>query len=202
MTAITLNSDIIYQGQSQNHDTIYNDFVDHINDDKIFDCKNAWLCEIETSKSNDERIHWNNLLDEVVKNHLIPFVENHWNPLIPIDVYLQGVWLNRYKKYTYQEEHVHVGPNHHFSFNYILQSTPESSDFLIRNKTYEMATALGLTQFLQPQKEFWQADKEPGTILIFPSYLPHLVTTNLSDEVRATVSGNFQIAAKNGVFIG
>lgn len=199
---VELFPEIIYETVLDNADEINAEFEKILFNDDLFTLNKKWNCIVETSKSNDHRFPWNVFLETTVQQHLIPFIETHLQPKSPINILLRGVWCNRYKKNFYQELHNHVAPGHHFSCNYIVKTDTDCGDFLIKNEKYDTSTSLGISGFLDYEKEFYRANNAPGNLIIFPSYLKHLVTANQTENLRATISANFEIVSQSGILLG
>jgi len=194
--------EIIYETVVENADEINAEFEKILFNDDLFTVNSKWNCIVETSKTNARSFPWNVFLESTVQQHLLPFIETQLQPKFDIDIMLRGVWCNRYKKNYYQELHNHVAPNHHFSCNYIVKTDKDCGDFLIKNEKFDTLTSLGISGFLDYEKEFYTANNVPGNLIIFPSYLKHLVTANQTDNLRATISANFEIVSKSAIFLG
>lgn len=204
MSKIDIGSHLVYQNKISNHSQVVDDFKDIINNDKYFNFNKHWDCIVETTRDYEkwDELPWNNFLNEVADNHLIPFIKKYAKPRIEFSVSLKGVWMNRYKKFAYQENHNHIGKGHHFSCNYILKTAKGAGDFKLSNTNYNNLAASGVSDIINPESQFWTADNEEGNLVIFPSYLDHHVTPNLTDDLRVTISANFEIVDSRGIFIG
>lgn len=100
-----------------------------------------------------------------------------------------GSWFNVYKKYDYQEKHVH--PTSTISAIYILTATKDSAKIFFTTPVNEMFfyKKSMSNQFNANQI---QIESVPGTLIIFPSYLPHSVERHDSDSLRISLSYNFK----------
>ena len=91
------------------------------------------------------------------------------------------IWYNRYDKHHYQDAHIH--PNCQWSFIIYIDLRPKTSFLnpsmgMIQNQMGNNLEAFPLD---------YKPDLEPGSIIIFPSFLMHMVN---SGNEGTTVSGN------------
>lgn len=91
------------------------------------------------------------------------------------------VWYNRYDKHHYQDAHLHP----HCQWSFIIYVD-------IRPKTSFLNPSMGLIQNqmgnnLEAFPLDYKPDLEPGSIIIFPSFLMHMVN---SGNEGTTISGN------------
>ena len=97
--------------------------------------------------------------------------------------------FNIYNKYDFQEIHVH--PTSSLSAIYILTCSKNGARIFfnspINNMYYikkTMNTEDTVSQII--------CNSIPGTLLIFPSYLPHAVERHDCDELRISLSYNYK----------
>jgi len=91
------------------------------------------------------------------------------------------IWYNRYDKHHYQDAHIHPG----CQWSFIIYVD-------IRPKTSFLNPSMGLIQNqmgnnLEAFPLDYKPDLEPGSIIIFPSFLMHMVN---SGNEGTTISGN------------
>ena len=110
----------------------------------------------------------------------------------PQKVLCSGMWAIINKKGNFNTEHIH--PNSNLSAAYYVKAPKNCGDFKIGNPhsisrdkfpEREKPTELNRLVAKIPVTE--------GDLLIFPSYLPHSVLPNESDEDRIVVSFNIYI---------
>ena len=103
---------------------------------------------------------------------------------------LTEIWANEYNEKDFQEQHIH--PNCHFSFT-IMCKIPEGSGCL---KLYNPYENLGFNHSNISFKYFnfvKEPKQEENTIIVWPSYIKHMVTPGTNKTKRVTYSGNFNI---------
>lgn len=110
----------------------------------------------------------------------------------PNKVKCSGMWAIINKKGNFNTEHIH--PNSNLSAAYYVKAPKNCGDFKIytphsisRDKYPNREKPTELNRIVAHQKV------EEGDLLIFPSYLPHSVLPNESDEERIVISLNIYI---------
>jgi uncharacterized protein (TIGR02466 family) len=117
---------------------------------------------------------------------------------IDCDVFLTNAWVNfNDSRNCMNTEHIH---GETFSGVFYLQAPEESGRLVLKNPGMNrMWNGCNLTQSKnQFTGEMIKIEPEEGSIVIFPSYLPHLVEPNNHDEERISISFNV-IALPKGV---
>lgn len=99
-----------------------------------------------------------------------------------------GSWFNIYAKYDFQETHVH--PTSAISAIYILACADDGARVFFNSPLNSM---YNIKKTVQKQEMVDQVicTSIPGTLLIFPSYLPHAVERHESDAPRISLSYNY-----------
>jgi len=101
--------------------------------------------------------------------------------------YILNIWENRYENRDYQEKHVH--PNSHFSF--IIYKQIEEGKTVFVNPSDKSLLSYYPPVFWE-KTNFFELHNEPkcrqGQIIIFPSFLEHMVKE--TNDYCVTVSGN------------
>jgi len=103
---------------------------------------------------------------------------------------IKEVWANEYLEKDFQEIHFH--PKSHFSFC-IMHKIPEGSGELRFLNPYE---DVGFDHTDISFKDFYfetKPEQKENTILVWPSYVKHMVTPGNNKTKRITYSGNFNI---------
>jgi uncharacterized protein (TIGR02466 family) len=100
-----------------------------------------------------------------------------------------GSWFNIYQRGDYQEKHVH--PTSTISSIYILTAPKNSAKIYFSSPLNEMYHVNYNRQQQNSVPQIW-CDSIPGTLIIFPSYLPHGVDSHDSDTIRISLSYNFR----------
>ena len=111
----------------------------------------------------------------------------------PQKVRCSGMWAIINKKGNFNVEHIH--PNSNLSAAYYVKAPENSGDFKIgnphsisRDKFPEREKPTELNRLVAKIKV------QEGDLLIFPSYLPHSVLPNETDEDRMVISFNIYIS--------
>ena len=102
----------------------------------------------------------------------------------------QEAWANVSRKYNYQEYHTHSTRT--ISAVYYVK-IPESSGKIFFESPLEpdMLPIPNITNYNMWSHRVAWFDPKPGTLLIFRSYLRHMVEQNSSDEPRISIALNF-----------
>lgn len=151
-----------------------------------------WNCNVNTN------FHFDNNLMNAYKHFYSEKIEefigvmNINRKMLP-NWKIEHIWYNSYDNQTYQEKHDHY-PNH-FSMIHYLKFDPRK-----HFSTKFFNPCLPSLNFTQQQmkdrmnQEFFEfEDVQEGDILFFPSFVPHLVRPNVSDETRITIALNFNL---------
>tara|TARA_R100000734_G_C3292843_1_gene84434 strand:+ start:398 stop:946 length:549 start_codon:yes stop_codon:yes gene_type:complete len=105
----------------------------------------------------------------------------------PCKIEILNIWENRYENRDYQEKHVH--PHSHFSF--IIYKQIEEGKTVFVNPSDKSLLSYYAPVFWE-KTNFFELDYEPkcrqGQIIIFPSFLEHMVKE--TNDYCVTVSGN------------
>lgn len=106
---------------------------------------------------------------------------------------ISKIWYNMYENETYQEKHDHFP--HHFSMIHYLKFNSKKHPGTKFFNPYQSSLLLHQSQISsRMNQEFLEFnDIEEGDIIFFPSYVPHLVKPNMSDEKRITISLNIDL---------
>ena len=163
-------------------------FVTPIDTDKIKiskeDIKETWLSKTPsnyTSTVNKElEKETGQYLLSVIHDAMMEYLEGR-----KFCMSLKDIWINVYKENDYQETHTHPGA--HFSFTIYKKIDKPHTIFFhpikntIQSYYYQMF----------PELDHFYAPKcKQGDMIIFPSYLEHMVTRSSNCE---TISGNILI---------
>lgn len=100
-----------------------------------------------------------------------------------------GSWFNVYEKNDFQETHVH--PTSVISAIYILTCSVNGARIFFNSPINNM---YHVRKIIEKQEIAHQiiCNSTPGTLIIFPSYLPHAVERHETDTVRISFSYNFK----------
>ena len=115
------------------------------------------------------------------------------------DIGIANLWINISGKGAYNKSHVH--PNSILSGVFYIKTPPSCGNIVFANPNINLIHAY-LNYFHLLENENleensvlkhldWIIPPEENKILLFPSWLPHYVDDNLSDEDRISISFNF-----------
>jgi uncharacterized protein (TIGR02466 family) len=112
---------------------------------------------------------------------------------IDSNIFLTHAWVNfNDTRQCMNSEHVH---GEVFSGVFYLQAPPESGKLVLTNPG--MNRLWGGCQLVKEKNQFtgemMKIEPEEGSIILFPSYLPHAVETNNHDEERISISFNLMV---------
>ena len=114
-------------------------------------------------------------LSEVVERNLYPA------QLMGKDARFGHIWKNVYQKHDYQDAHIH--PHSQWSFVIYVDVTSRTAFF--NPSIHNIQNHIGCTNPYFPLD--YKPNLEPGSIIIFPSFLMHMVN---SGNEGTTISGN------------
>ena len=92
---------------------------------------------------------------------------------------LQNCWVQKYNKYDYHSMHTHFNTQHDYSFIWYIEGKSNSASTKFFDVGYPLINTGSVLEF----------NFKPGTVLLFPGFLPHEVPINKSNN-RLIVSGN------------
>lgn len=156
-----------------------------------------WDCTVQTSYHLESEWKWNFF------NTILPDIDSyieHLNPEQPVIANPINIWGNNYRNGDHQELHQHFDNRTNFSFSYNFKVPTDKSlrsKFIFRETSrapYESRFGWFGKKF---RSRFVPPNQEEGDILIFPSWLWHMVSPNRTDENRITISGNLAIYPEN-----
>ena len=161
-------------------------FEDKIDLDKLIvpytdeDFKPTWDSSLSSTLQSQQEIPESTYqyLYEVISSNLGPY------GFLGSKLRFDGPWVNKYSECDYQDVHIH--PNSQWSFIIYID---------VYSRTSFLNPSMGMIQNHMgssvPEFELdYKPDLEPGSIIIFPSYLMHQVN---SGNIGTTMAGNVLI---------
>mgnify|MGYP003681137448 CR=1 FL=1 len=144
----------------------------------------AWLSKTPSSMYEE------NILDPESGEYLIWIIAELLREKYQhFTVSLIGIWRNKYLNNDFQEPHIHLGSQ----FSFILYEEVDTPHTVFYNPAkYLVHATLGHSRDSGVLHHF-QPDVKKGQIIVFPSYIEHMVAKN-SDQV--TISGNLEFKLK------
>lgn len=126
---------------------------------------------------------------EIIKKEITELIREY---KFVTDLDLSSMWININSKYSYNNRHTHPGAS---VSGVIWINIPENSgDFV-----FEMPDLFNYTLLSKTSNQHliennllpaWAIKPKEGSMIIFPSYLPHYVDQNQNDEDRISISFN------------
>lgn len=155
----------------------------------------GWNCEILTSLSadpnDDSSQEWTGKFFEVCSQYIEEFLRLTYEVQGGSLTY-HPAWINLYKKGSFQEWHHHMD-NAMFSFCYFykMPEHPDSAKLIFRSRNKDLE--YNYPPQFRLQQNYYPEPKQ-NELIIFPSWIEHMVTMHKCDEERITISGNFSFA--------
>ena len=184
LNAIILTSDLYYDNQNvlsqvvlswdsanQESKRIRSIFSDYISDDSNYLTPSGWQCNVLSTYGHDNNPNapWDEFANEI-EPCMIEFLKEMYPKKEPL-MSPTEIWVNKYKKGGFQENHDHVlSPNHeHFcnlSFIYFYQVN--DSNFEFYNREYSEYIKSGLDDVFRVSVErFTSPQVKTGDVIIF-----------------------------------
>lgn len=159
-------------------------FIDKVDLDKIVisdaPYEETFLSDVKSTYLHKPQLRPDSYeyLSKVIDNNLRQTGE-YKNPTI------SAVWRNMYTAQDTQEVHIHA--NSQWSF--IIYETVEHSRTVFLNPAWKQVEA-SMGYFAKTFMPTWRPKLEPGSILLFPSFLEHYV---LAGNSGTTIAGNVNL---------
>lgn len=148
------------------------------------DLKETWFSKTLSNYNSDV----NKQLEKETGQYLLSVVHDAMMEYLEgkkFSMSLKDIWVNVYNNKDYQETHAH--PGCHFSFT--IYKKIDSSHTVFFHPAKNIIQAYYHQKFPEIDAEFSPQCKQ-GDMIIFPSYLEHMVTRSSNCE---TISGNILI---------
>lgn len=116
------------------------------------------------------------------------YIENVVVPKTDISLYITQSWVNYTEKQQYH--HVHAHPNSYVSGVLFIQTDSEKDSLCFHSSHGYTQFKISSSNYNMFNSESWWVPAVSGTLLIFPSYLPHSVESVVSDKTRISLSFN------------
>jgi uncharacterized protein (TIGR02466 family) len=135
------------------------------------------------------------VLNEPVMANIRDFLQFHINyymqhivaPYNPVDVYITQSWLNFTKPKEYHHKHEH--PNSFISGVLYINADPDKDKIHFYKNKYQQIQ-IPTSSFNQFNSESWWFGVGTCDLVLFPSYLSHMVEQTESAEPRISLSFN------------
>lgn len=189
-----------YIGKVAEHEKIVEAFTPFIeNREKYFE--QPWIysrnCWSSIYSDGNFDLPW-----DVFLNGVKPNIEDYFlelQPLCEYNIEIYEMWANIYDKDGFQEIHDHAFPERNFCLNYFLEY-PEDANAptLFENVHHTINQAYGVNRiFDRFNCEKFIPQPEPGSIVIWPSWIKHYTLPNQSNNRRTTFSANINVTGKH-----
>lgn len=167
-------------------------FINNIDSSKIVVeskiIKKNWNSETNSSYGNENYINKESTkyLFDIINESMNDFIKNDYK------IELLNIWENFYNSNDFQEKHIHVKSD--FSF-VIYKKINESKTIFFSPNSY-LIESFYEKRFLESYfKTQFQPKLRENQIIIFPSFLEHMVKKNENENI--TISGNIFINKLN-----
>jgi len=143
------------------------------------DIKNTWHSETPTS------FYAINKMSSISYKTLMEKIADMLHPIMPAHakIKLSNIWKNEYLNNDFQESHIHTEA--HFSF--IIYVKGKSKTIFFSPQKYLMQALYKYSFF----DEAYESECAPGQIIVFPSYLEHMVKKSTGN---ITYAGNIVVS--------
>ena len=136
--------------------------------------------EIKKIKLDKYPLNYNNFSNPEEKERLKDLILSQLNTVFKkYNLKLIECWVQKYMKNHYHDLHTHRGHVEEKSFVWFIEGDKSSSPICFYDVGYPTINT----------KQIIEIKFKPGTLLLFPGYLPHAVPLNKSNN-RLIVSGN------------
>tara|TARA_R110002020_G_scaffold13353_5_gene48254 strand:+ start:3738 stop:4331 length:594 start_codon:yes stop_codon:yes gene_type:complete len=186
--------------------------IDYFNDDDFNNFKKQIFTILEEKKQNNFTVKKSNLggfqtenissdiskynlgIEKILMNKIINMLKNSYT-FNEVELSLHEMWINENNKGDFNSPHIHPGSD--FSGVLYIKTSEKSGDVaFIRN---DKCPSMGNHEQIFNDTDFITESKitpENKMIIIFPSYMQHIVYPNLEKDSRISIS--FNIRLQNG----
>ncbi len=127
-----------------------------------------------------------------LKNYIFDVFKNYGWDIDPKKIVCTDMWAIINKKNSFNLIHTH--PNSYLSAAYYVKAPENCGKFLVENPNpVSNHSHPKISEETEFNSTIRGLDVKEGDLLFFPSYLPHKVGKNLSDEDRVVISFNINI---------
>lgn len=193
-------STFLYCKKIDGYEKVYQEFLPYLDDENYFG--NTWTFGDALSSirsNNNDSLPWPVFFDAIKPN-----VQEYLDSLEPscaYTIHTDEFWVNIYRKNNFQEPHDHAFPGRSISAVYVMEA-PEGDDvggeLVLECPNFSIVKASGLNRiFNKWQYQHLMPPLEPGTLIIFPSWVNHYVLPSKTDQRRTTIAVNFCIGEGN-----
>lgn len=137
----------------------------------------------------DERPEAQSLIEEI--NGRLEALRQNINYRDDLDLRVESMWININHPYSYNSPHTH--PNSYMSGVYYVKVPENSGKLILKHPSIlqPLFTPQGVIKsYDESNCSKWTVDPEEGKLVIFPSWIEHEVTQNLSGEDRISIAFN------------
>ena len=130
----------------------------------------------------------------MLTTHLANYLSYLQNEMQVLKVRLANCWINENYKFSYNKTHVH--PDTSFSAVYYIKTNANCGDIEFYNENSVVNFMNNYNEYFPDSSDFhsqFSITPVQNDLIIFPSYLKHGVTQNLSDDPRVSIAFNLQL---------
>lgn len=124
---------------------------------------------------------------DFVKQSVKQYLDSVYAPIRDVNLRVTQSWCNYTKPGQFHHKHEH--PNSFVSGVMYLQSDPKVDRIYFYRAGYQQLK-LPTETFNAYNSESWWFEAVPGQLILFPSYLTHMVETTTSADTRISMSFN------------
>ena len=154
-----------------------------------------WNCDCKsTFRSEDAAENWKGVFYDAIHPNISEYLDS-CGPMYSYEYQHVSSWINFYDQGDFQEMHTHQNRSVSFSYSYYHKEPKDwknASQFKFKSPIENLI--LNQMEFSAFHSGFTPNIGE-GDLLIFPSWLYHMVTKHKTNERRITISGNISVTA-------
>ena len=126
-------------------------------------------------------------IKDYMQFYLNYYMEKVYAPKHPVEAYMTQTWLNYTKTGEYHHKHAH--PNSWISGCLYINADKEKDRITFYNDRYHRIS-LPTENYNPFNSESWRFSVGTGDIVLFPSYLTHMVEQTVSTDTRVSIAIN------------
>ena len=138
-------------------------------------------------------------LTQFIQQSLNLYFENIYKPKTPCTVEITQSWINYTRPGEYHHRHDH--PNSLLSGVYYIDVDNEHDSIFFFNREFRQIQIVP-TEHNMFNSDSWQVPVKTNDLLIFPSSVPHMVTTTKTSKTRISLAFNTFVKGEIGSTTG
>jgi len=146
----------------------------------VKEINNTWLSETPSSLNSQHMLEAGSL------EYILREISSLLKITVNYKIILDQIWENHYKEGDFQESHAH--PGSHFSF--IIYKKINESKTVFLNPAVDLIESYYINSPYKPIQDIFEPKCTQGQMIVFPSFLTHMVKK--TDDCE-TIAGNVSL---------